>query len=440
MEAVKYMPYYRNSHALVIGIDSYASSSLTTLGSAESDASAIASLLALPKYGFMVNLLLGELATKDAIQKALYALRDSDPDDRLIIYFAGHGYTVTDNFGREKGYLATVDTIPNQEFTALGLDEITNLTRYGQAKHMGFIFDACFSGQALGLTRTSSATADKNIPTALEKLIMRRAYQVVSAGAGDQPVDDFQSMTTLLVNALNGNVHLLKEAITFNNLGLFLQQTMAEDSGKTQIPQFGSIGGSQGGDFVFWAESYKLIGSDNTPSIKPLKSTPVVKKKFLSTTLPEFAAEIDLSGRIEDILSPTVVTISAGLSISIWISGPEKQKAIQGLRRLRPGWGSTRFNVYLYSMLLFYVLKDHIHKLDQVTIDSEYQGYEPQVKSFLLQSFEKLGLVISKHKIIFARLQKNSSAKIMAAKIFKGDTEPDWRITADEVLSKLIKK
>ncbi|MGF1506491.1 MAG: caspase domain-containing protein [Anaerolineae bacterium] len=138
-----YKPTYEKSYALVIGIDSYRDPALVPLGQAEDDAAQLADLLESERYNFSVRRLLGEEATKRAIQRSLYQLRKTEPDARVLVYFSGHGYTVTDNFG-ETGYLACYDTIAEEDFTALELREVTALRRRTQAKHVAFIFDACF--------------------------------------------------------------------------------------------------------------------------------------------------------------------------------------------------------------------------------------------------------------------------------------------------------
>ncbi len=246
-----YQPFYSASHALVIGINSYCDPRFVPLGQAEDDAQAVAAALAEPPYEFHIQVLLGQYATKQAIQQALFELRRTADDDRILVYFAGHGYTLTNRFGAETGYLAAADTIPEQDFTALELAEVTNLRLHAGAKHIAFIFDACFSGQALGLTRAPAVAEDK--------FLLRRAYQVISAGAGDQTVADVRSMTDLMLAALRGEAGIEISPLTISRLGLHLQQAMAADSGYTQIPQFGHLQGSQGGEFVFNPGSPRLI-------------------------------------------------------------------------------------------------------------------------------------------------------------------------------------
>lgn len=249
-----YRSSYSKSLALIVGVNTYSDPRFVPLGQAEADANSFADLLSAPPYSFEITKLLGAAATKNAILQELYKLRRTQPDDRLIVYFAGHGYTLSDRLGNEAGYLACADTVPEQDFTALEMEDVISLTRHAPAKHISFIFDACFSGQALGLTRAPSVTSDK--------LMQRRAYQVISAGAGDQTVSDYSSMTGRMVEALKTNVLVRDGLVTMGELGLFLQQTITADSLQTQIPQFGHIRGSQGGDFVFSVESRTLLPAD----------------------------------------------------------------------------------------------------------------------------------------------------------------------------------
>ncbi len=236
-------PLYTGSYALVVGINSYTDPRFVPLGKAEDDAAAFANFLESPAYGFHVTRLLGVQATRKAVLEALYNLRRGSASDRILVYFAGHGYTLSDRYGSETGYLAAADTVPEQDFTALEMDEVTSLIRYASARHIAFIFDACFSGQALGLTRAPSIAA--------EKFLERRAYQIISAGAGDQTVSDYQSMTAQMLEGLREGVANEDGMVTFSEIGLYLQQTIAAESGKTQIPQFGHLRGSQGGDLIF---------------------------------------------------------------------------------------------------------------------------------------------------------------------------------------------
>ena len=82
---------YKNSWALVIGINAYKG---RPLNYAVADARAVAA--ALPALGFPaqnVRLLLDGDATKARIETVLYGdlAKKIGPEDRLLLYFAGHG-------------------------------------------------------------------------------------------------------------------------------------------------------------------------------------------------------------------------------------------------------------------------------------------------------------------------------------------------------------
>ncbi len=53
-----YSPQYRESRALIVGIDSYFDPQFSALGKAESDARSFAKLLEAPESNFRVNILL----------------------------------------------------------------------------------------------------------------------------------------------------------------------------------------------------------------------------------------------------------------------------------------------------------------------------------------------------------------------------------------------
>ena len=103
-----YSESYQDSWAVVIGIDSYQKA--PRLNYAAADAKAVFDLL--PSLGFPrdnTQLLLDGGATKAKIESALYqGLKRMGRDDRLFVYFAGHGETLTTRAGIE-GYILPVD-------------------------------------------------------------------------------------------------------------------------------------------------------------------------------------------------------------------------------------------------------------------------------------------------------------------------------------------
>jgi len=107
---INYQPHYTNSWALIIGINTYQFASPLTF--ARNDADAVASIL-VSDLGFEASrlfLLKDSEATKQAILDHYLELSSlaTNPDDRVLVFFAGHGFT-TRGLRGEIGYLVPVD-------------------------------------------------------------------------------------------------------------------------------------------------------------------------------------------------------------------------------------------------------------------------------------------------------------------------------------------
>jgi formylglycine-generating enzyme required for sulfatase activity len=241
----EYQPHYEKSYGLVIGIDTYSDPRFMPLGNAESDAQAIAEILSGEPYGFDVNLLLGEEATKRAVVGALGRLRSTQPDDRIVFYFAGHGYVLSDNWGNDVGYLACADTVPDDPYGGLEFDEVTKIRRFAKAKHIAFILDACFTGAALGLTRGAIS------PAAASEYLIHRAYQVLTAGAVEV-VSDARSMTGELVKVLREGVPGRSGPLTFSHIGQHVHDVIHDQSKGMQSPICQYLEGSGKGQMVLF--------------------------------------------------------------------------------------------------------------------------------------------------------------------------------------------
>jgi len=102
------LEFYENSYAVLIGINNYQSESMNDLGLAVADAESVTDLLTtklhFPKEN--VRVLLNEEATKDNINNTLFQIAElAGPNDRILIYYAGHGETYPLKNGGELGYL-----------------------------------------------------------------------------------------------------------------------------------------------------------------------------------------------------------------------------------------------------------------------------------------------------------------------------------------------
>lgn len=118
-------------------------SSQAQLRYARSDAERIGQALAGPRGGFSVNELQHRPDTANAVMQQLRAfLSERLPDDRVIVYFSGHGIL-------EDGELVLLwddTTFKNLPGTALRISDITHAMAYSRARQKLLILDCCHAG------------------------------------------------------------------------------------------------------------------------------------------------------------------------------------------------------------------------------------------------------------------------------------------------------
>ena len=69
------------------------------------------------------------------------------PDERLFIYYAGHGFTDFNQSSRENdGYITGSDTPGRAVTKAVSFYDVDSWSRETSARHVLMIFDSCFSG------------------------------------------------------------------------------------------------------------------------------------------------------------------------------------------------------------------------------------------------------------------------------------------------------
>ena len=139
---------YDNRYALIIGIDKY--QNVQNLNYAVKDAESIQDIL-VNTFNFPegnITLLKNEEATKQSIIQAFSDITTNAKDnDRVLIYFAGHGETMELPEGGEMGYLLPVDgNDENLYVSSIGMDELKKISLMSKAKHLLYLVDACYGG------------------------------------------------------------------------------------------------------------------------------------------------------------------------------------------------------------------------------------------------------------------------------------------------------
>ena len=138
---------YKGSHALLIGVSNY-TAGWPRLHSVPNEIKRVENTL--KKKGFHVVKVMNP--TSEELSRAFEDFIDLygfDQNNRLLLFFSGHGYTRKDG---EKGYLVPADAPnPNKDRVgflrkALPMNQILAWSRQVEAKHALFLFDSCFSG------------------------------------------------------------------------------------------------------------------------------------------------------------------------------------------------------------------------------------------------------------------------------------------------------
>lgn len=145
------------SHALVIGINAYQDNNIHRLRFARADAEAFHRLLIDPQLGGVppenVRLLVDDTATRSGIVReiAVELPRRVQTEDRVIIFFAGHGGVWQDRRfvdGFEKYLVPSDADITALPATALSIEELERHISRFESKQLVLFLDACYSGGA----------------------------------------------------------------------------------------------------------------------------------------------------------------------------------------------------------------------------------------------------------------------------------------------------
>lgn len=246
------LPLYKDSHALVIGNGAYPTKNgWKPLPSSVNDVKDVAEVL--ERHGF--NVTLKTDVTTAAFHKVfsdfIYT-SGKDPNNRLLFYYAGHGYTTKSAIGEDLGYLVMLDTPPPEsaaEFDRYSIDlvKFVSDSKKIHAKHVLFLFDSRFSGTVLNLQNQDS-------PLSITEQIQNPVRQFITAGLADEPVPSRSVFKMAFLNLLEGRITepLPDGYLTGTELADYLHRTVpALPEG--QHPQHGKIHNPKlnTGDFVF---------------------------------------------------------------------------------------------------------------------------------------------------------------------------------------------
>jgi hypothetical protein len=167
---------------LVIGIDQYKNHK--NLENAVADAKGFGDVMT-TRYGFkhLIEPLYNTDATQANIRKVIGNCEKLDKNDRLIVFYAGHGWYKTK---AKLGYIVPTEagSDPNSDFVPVNF--ITDIFRAVDAQHILLIVDCCFGG-SFGVERNSLDV--EMTEKVVSELDTKRSRMVLSSG-GIEPVSD----------------------------------------------------------------------------------------------------------------------------------------------------------------------------------------------------------------------------------------------------------
>lgn len=229
------------NYALLIGCQNYDDSNIPSLEDPIPDAIKL-KLILKNNYSFsdetILTLFNPELS--DLKKQFLELYEIIQPEDDLVIFYAGHGIWVEKE---KKGYWLFADAKLNDHSTWLPNKDVMDMIAQLRSRHTLLITDACFSGS---LFKTRGLNPD--MPLSIQQLNSKITRVAITSG-NDTEVPDKSVFMKYLVKALSENKekYLTAQKMFINQI---IEAVMTET--KTE-PRYGTLelAGHVGGDFIF---------------------------------------------------------------------------------------------------------------------------------------------------------------------------------------------
>ncbi|HWO20510.1 MAG TPA: caspase family protein [Kofleriaceae bacterium] len=261
----------------VIGIDRYRE--WPRLHNAVSDARGACE--AFSKLGFrqVGEPLLDEAATYAALHRLVTDdLCRLGKEDSLVLFFAGHGHTLTSEYAdgetSKRGYILPVDAEHQSRDTWLRLDSWLSEVAHLPPKHILVILDACYSGIALD-PRVVTRYRDGGAPldAQLESLRARKSRRIITSALDDQramdsgPRPGHSLFTGCLIEALTGGLatEQRRPLATGSEIGGYVRRRVSEYPRSQQTPDFGTLELDNRGELIIRLPGFEEPGPKRKP-------------------------------------------------------------------------------------------------------------------------------------------------------------------------------
>ena len=253
------------AYVAVVGIDRYRAWS--PLHCAVNDARGV--MRQFMKFGFepIGEPLIDEAATGDRLRRLVTDdLVELGPDDSLILFFAGHGHTVTRTYAGDmqvkKGYIIPVDgdRVGGSAATWLRLDSWLSDVAHLRVRHLLVFLDSCHSGIALDpvIRWRGDEIGVGRAERPLGRLRARRSRRIITSALDDEraqdsgPIPGHSLFTSCLIEGLSGGLLASTSdvLVTGTEIGRYIQRRVINYPGSKQTPVFGALELDDRGELV----------------------------------------------------------------------------------------------------------------------------------------------------------------------------------------------
>ncbi|MDP8269492.1 MAG: caspase family protein [Candidatus Tenebribacter davisii] len=238
-------------YVFAVGINKYKNPALN-LNYAEPDAKGIADFFRQSGTELFKKVeirdIYNEQATKEGILAKLKELQNTNPQDAVLIYLAGHGENIN-----EKWYFIPHElTYPEREDDvkekAISSDELSNSIKNIKAQKVLVMIDACKSGAVLLAFR---GFEDRK---ALSQLSRSTGVHIIAASSKDQFATEVKELghgvfTYTLLEGLNGKAVQKGEIVTVRKLMSYIEEQLPELTKKYRQEAQYPVVDSRGMDF-----------------------------------------------------------------------------------------------------------------------------------------------------------------------------------------------
>lgn len=276
-------PEFRQSVAVVIGINDYRNG-IARLTTPTHDAERLATVLQTDHH-YTVHLLTAGVTRQrlaDLFQTQLPT--ELGAEDRLLVYFAGHGIALDGDDG-PTGYLIPQDGAADDRTSFLAMTELQSWLNALTCRHLLLILDCCFAGAfRWASTRNLTLVPEVIHQERYDRFIQSPAWQVLTSAAYDQTALDLLAgdikrglapntenchspFAYALFQALAGASDLAPQGrgdgvITATELYLYLRDTVEvradQEANHQQTPGLWPLKKHRKGEFIFLAPGHEL--------------------------------------------------------------------------------------------------------------------------------------------------------------------------------------